>query len=208
MRNLKEIGNSRKCDCGADKARTAIACGECTWRDGATSRETRIIDALRASGGEPLDVVRVASLSGTTERSVLRSIGPLIDNGRVIRKEGPPTMYTLGEKRRMAKKKQPELEGFERPCIEEIDDAIVELIDAKQQVESWKMRAEEAQAVLDERMLESESELEADAGGNRSYVFVDGEVRHTAELPAPQEKRKTKIRTKRIPRQELEESAA
>ena len=206
-RNLKEIGNSHMCECGSKKARTAPACGECTWRDGATSRETRIIDALRTAV-EPIDVVRVASLSGTTERSVLRSIGPLIENGRVVRKEGPPTMYKLGEKQKKMAKKQPELEGFERPCIENIDDAIVELLDAKSQVDSWKMRAEEAQGVLDDRMLEHEHELEKDAGGNCAYVFIDGEVRHTAELPAPQDRRKTKISTKRMPRAKDEEASA
>jgi len=188
----------RKCDCGEEKSRTAPACDLCMWRDGTTASETRIIDALRTAV-EPIDVKRVASLCDTTERSVLRSVLPLVASGRVVKVEGPPTLYKLGERRkRMSKKKQPELEGFERPSIGPLDDAIAELVDAEAAFKEWKTRREEAQKEVDRAMLRFETELELDQTGGRSYTFQDGEMRHVAYLPPEEHRRKAKIVSRRI----------
>ena len=193
------------CECGSEKSRTAPACDECMWRDGTTARETRVIDALR-SAGSPVNVRQVASLSDTTERSVLRSVIPLIKCGRVVKTAGPPTLYKLGETRRKEGKAQGELEGFERECIEELDEAIAELVDAEQQLREWKARRDESKQLVDQRMIKNEKVLDSDEDGDRVYVYQDGVMRHVATLPCEDQKRHAKVVSKRVPRQEPDDA--
>ncbi len=196
------------CECGGEKARTAPACDQCMWRDGSCTREARIIDALRTAVA-PIDVRQLASLSATTERSVLRSVGTLIDTERVIKTTGRPTLYRLGEKEKMGKAataKQGQLEGFERPCIEELDRAIADFVDADAQLKEWKYRRDEAKRIVDEKMLANELDLEHDDEGDKVYVYQDGSMRHVATLPAEELARHAKVTSKKIPRAELEDA--
>lgn len=187
------------------------------WLDGGTVRETRIIDALRAAVA-PIDVVRIASLCATTPRSVLRTIGPLIRNGRVEREETSsraiPANYKLGESEKMSKSKpksktkkrkpkgprQGVIPGTERKRIEDLDDAIAEYLEAKEKAQEWAERAASREAAFMMHMHSNERKLESDSDGRRVYVYRDGEFERRAYIA----KGKEKIHLGRATRQEGE----
>ena len=102
-------------------------------------------------------------------------------------------------------KRQPALPTLERPCIEVLDDAIAELVDAEHQLKEWKAKRDECKQVVDGHMIELEKKLEKDEDGDRVYLFVDGEMRHLATLPQEDQKRHAKVTSKRVPRSELED---
>jgi hypothetical protein len=176
------------------------------WLDGGTVRETRIIDALRAAV-TPIDVVRIASLCATTPRSVLRTIGPLIKSGRVEREDissrAMPANYRLGESEKMSKSKpksktkkrkpkggpkQIEVPGTERKRIDDLDDAIAELLEAKEKAQEWTERAASREAAFMMHMHQNERTLESDGNGRKIYVYRDGEFERIAYIAKGKER--------------------
>ncbi len=167
--------NVSLCDCGEPKSSSAECCDDCGWRDGRSTKETRIIDALRTAVS-PVTVMQLAGLADMQQRSVLRSVKSLLRNGRVIKAEGPPSLYRLGETRRVGKS-QSEIPGTERETIAELDEEILELIEAQQDIRHAKARVSEHMVRLQQIMLEKKSELDENDKGKPCYVFHDGELR-------------------------------
>lgn len=71
--------------------------------------------------------------------------------------------------------KQPELNGFERPKIDVIEERIASWQEAKEEHESWKTTRDDRHAELLSCMKEHEAELECNADGNPVYHYQDGE---------------------------------
>lgn len=171
------MSKTNECDCGKEKSRALECCRQCGWLDGCNAKEMRLIDALR-EGVTPQNVRELSSLTDTTERSVLRTVGALIETGRIIKTEGPPTLYRLGDKplERVPKEKtQLEIAGAERKCNVELDEEILELLDAEHEIKSWQNRRDEHLARVRDLMRAAE-DLEKNAKGKPVYVFRDGDV--------------------------------
>lgn len=185
------------CDCGEPKPADQEGCDRCMWLDGDNPKETRIIDALRMAV-TPIDVVRIASLCGTTPRSVLRTIEPLIRNGRVEREEessrSMPANYKLGESERVltkptktktkikSAKHQVEIPGTERKRIDDIDDVIGEMLEARARAKEWSERAKYFESAFSLSMNTHKRALETDSEGRKVYVYRVGDVERVARL--------------------------
>lgn len=81
-----------------------------------------------------------------------------------------------------AAKRQPELEGFERPTIPEVEEAALAL--ARVRYERMRLQVEEGQLAtqLLQRMEAHADDLETDDEDRPIYVVVDGEHRIKATL--------------------------
>ena len=75
----------------------------------------------------------------------------------------------------MARKKQAEIPGTERPSIEVIDEAAATHLEAVADAKTAKEHAEDAKAVVLSVMLENVTQLEKDADGNHVYPYQDGD---------------------------------
>lgn len=79
-----EKAASTTCECGAQKNSTDRACSTCSWLDGATTSEQRVIAALRAIGGEGCRDALVLELDAQMpERTLRRTLAKLRGLGRV-----------------------------------------------------------------------------------------------------------------------------
>lgn len=71
-------------------------------------------------------------------------------------------------------KTQLEIQGAERPSIPVIDEAICELIEIQNEINSLELDMEELRARVDSRILEHKDQLEMTTDGRPVYVFKDG----------------------------------
>ena len=82
----------------------------------------------------------------------------------------------------MAKPKQTELAGFERPKIERIEQAAIAVREIEDEMTRLRSELTEANAELQAAMVEQREALEADDRGRRVYVYQDGEDRYVSRL--------------------------
>lgn len=83
------------CDCGRPRDPRALACVTCTWLDGATESEARVIDALRALGSAGTWDALTLEID-MPERTLWRTLAKLRAVGRiVVRDDGERATYTL-----------------------------------------------------------------------------------------------------------------
>lgn len=82
-----------ECECGREKAASALCCSECAYLDGTASPQYRskyddIIGILRIET-DGVSVQRLVQLTRRDKRSLLRSLALLQNMGRVLRREIP-----------------------------------------------------------------------------------------------------------------------
>jgi len=93
--NLLDADLSVTCDCGNPLADGADVCTRCTWLDGSTGAEQRVIALLNECGGTGTREM-LASEAGVCERSIWRALKRLRAIGRIaVLDDGECPVYAL-----------------------------------------------------------------------------------------------------------------
>jgi hypothetical protein len=93
----------------------------------------------------------------------------------------------------MAKPKQTELSGFERPKLERVETAAIAVREIEDEIRLQREGLVEAVAELQEAMLEQRAMLEQDDQGRHVYVYQDGEDRYITRLVTSPESHKVSV---------------